>query len=308
MNTYPQNYSFDSNLWNSTTYNQWSTNTIPQNIPYPYYFTNNISSNLTCNQNTSADLSFDYHSNSQQLNHFSTPMTTRTIYQQSLNTYSPSYNCYQNVFSLNYNEKPKFLNNSVDSNESSTNLSSIEHSLDTSNRNKRTLDLDNESFCQDVKKRRSDDCLECSICYKQFDSKASLIMHNHIYHNKGSSKQCPLCSKKLHSYSSTIFHLKIHTKEKDYSCEFCRACFTDATALKRHIRTHTGERPYKCGLCHKAFSQSGNLKRHMKIHNQEKLLTRSNDAKNDQANLNQVGYVQGSVYFNDDLYKFLNDL
>jgi hypothetical protein len=35
----------------------------------------------------------------------------------------------------------------------------------------------------------------CPICSSSFDSKAKLLMHEHKYHNGGSSKQCPICRK-----------------------------------------------------------------------------------------------------------------
>lgn len=291
---YPNNFTYDTNYWNQA-YNSCAQNS--------YYYSYNLDGH-----NLSSDLSFNNCSYTPKMNAFSTPIGNRNNDQQSFSFQSPGYDSFSNNF-YQYSNRPKFLNSneySLDSNESTeSNISiSADNLLPTFIKSKRTFELDNQLFEQDSKKYRFNVNMECSICYKEFESKASLIMHNHIYHNKGNSKQCPLCSKILHSYSSTIFHLKIHTKEKDYNCQYCRASFTDATALKRHIRTHTGERPYKCNICHRSFTQSGNLKRHMKIHNQEK----SNDQKVNQTFSNQNQYIHSSVDYNDEFFEFLSNI
>lgn len=83
-------------------------------------------------------------------------------------------------------------------------------------------------------------------------------------------------------------HLKAHTQEKNYKCDYCDQAFCDSSTLKKHKRTHTGkrqnkndenrnsmhhdllgnkgEKPFVCRVCNKSFAQSGNLRRHAAVH------------------------------------------
>ncbi|XP_072172728.1 zinc finger protein 367-like [Diadema setosum] len=55
-------------------------------------------------------------------------------------------------------------------------------------------------------------------------------------------------------------------------CRICSRIFPREKSLQAHLRTHTGERPYKCDYpnCGRAFVQSGQLKTHQRLHTGEK--------------------------------------
>ncbi|KAI0225486.1 Zinc finger protein 367 [Lamellibrachia satsuma] len=55
-------------------------------------------------------------------------------------------------------------------------------------------------------------------------------------------------------------------------CKICSRIFPREKSLQAHLRTHTGERPYVCDYpgCEKAFCQSGQLKTHQRLHTGEK--------------------------------------
>ncbi|XP_037526579.1 zinc finger protein 367 [Rhipicephalus sanguineus] len=55
-------------------------------------------------------------------------------------------------------------------------------------------------------------------------------------------------------------------------CKVCNRVFPRDKSLQAHMRTHTGEKPYVCDFpgCKRAFAQSGQLKTHQRLHTGEK--------------------------------------
>ena len=64
-------------------------------------------------------------------------------------------------------------------------------------------------------------------------------------------------------------------------CRYCARTFPREKSLQAHIRTHTGERPYVCDFdsCGRAFAQSGQLRTHQRLHTGEKPFICAHDGK-----------------------------
>ncbi|XP_059152204.1 uncharacterized protein LOC131938266 [Physella acuta] len=90
--------------------------------------------------------------------------------------------------------------------------------------------------------------------------------------NSQDPHQCPVCSRIFGRKSIMIEHLRIHTDEKPYECDFCKAGFRQNAQLRSHIRNkHTKVERYQCSFCHKRFLSSSITVRHINFHHKLKV-------------------------------------
>jgi len=116
------------------------------------------------------------------------------------------------------------------------------------------------SSAQPVRKMRRVACT-CPNCKDGDNRSADGKKKQHICH-------IPNCGKVYGKTSHLRAHLRWHTGERPFACEwmFCGKRFTRSDELQRHKRTHTGEKRFQCAECSKRFMRSDHLSKHLKIH------------------------------------------
>uniref|UniRef100_A0A8D8QC33 Ras-responsive element-binding protein 1 n=1 Tax=Cacopsylla melanoneura TaxID=428564 RepID=A0A8D8QC33_9HEMI len=79
-------------------------------------------------------------------------------------------------------------------------------------------------------------------------------------------RNCNSCIAKsdaLH-HCKTCLHVGRPSMDYKFVCFACDYHTHLNQAMQFHIRRHTGERPYKCNYCHYSSKQPNDLKRHVK--------------------------------------------
>ena len=159
----------------------------------------------------------------------------------------------------------------------------------------------NSSLYRHHKKHLDIKSFSCKICSKSFRSKSDVNSHQYIAHKELDIKpkiQCNICGagfmqgsrlkshmqerheKKVFKFwcshvgchrsfvhkQQFLVHMRGHTGEKPYLCDYCGFSTKTKVQLKRHERIHYNIADYKCKYCTYSSRNSAGLRRHKRLH------------------------------------------
>ncbi|KAJ3644771.1 hypothetical protein Zmor_022476 [Zophobas morio] len=124
------------------------------------------------------------------------------------------------------------------------------------------------TYVEKQTERRADKVFPCPHCDKKFKRRVTLNAHIAV-HTKIRPYVCDVCKKTYATKCDLTNHQKIHTDRN--KCKFCSSSFPAPSKLQRHLRTHTKDKPFVCDFknCGKSFSDKRNLDGHKALHSNE---------------------------------------
>ncbi|KAJ8704928.1 hypothetical protein PYW08_012248 [Mythimna loreyi] len=125
------------------------------------------------------------------------------------------------------------------------------------------------------KEREANKKVPCPECNNTYSRRAYMMNHYRHVHMNQSKYFCTECDRHFLNRTRYVDHMRYNhegiKKEKNKLCNICGRGFAANRTLLNHMRTHSGERPYECEYCGATFTQRTSMLSHVKyIHMKSK--------------------------------------
>jgi len=106
----------------------------------------------------------------------------------------------------------------------------------------------------------------CEICWKYFNTLSTLTSHTSQSHRFVRLRSCVVCDKWFGNKQHYTEHMKNSHANSTFTCRFCGAKFTFMPSLRLHMRIHSDENPYLCQYCDRRYGKREQFLDHINMH------------------------------------------